>query len=418
MLSYLILTTRAVLLAAIICGAAAGYTHLACGRNERILVRILAAAGIAAAGIIAIFRNATSKVDSSILNGWLYGIALAAFVLFLILTLTPFAKRAGKGVSIAAAAVLGAELFAVLAYTLPDVWGYPYHILLSEKTALSTDFLLGIIGMILALVLALVLFLAAARSSMRLTLRGSLTFLIFLLAIHSVLRLSGLISVFFQKKIIKSNHLLFTYTVFVKNHTDIFLFIALAAVIVLAFLLFARAAAQKEPYHNPAEHRKILARWRSVRRWAGTALACAVFSVLVLTVIDKASQQEVVLSPIEDASKEDDENIYIDFSKVEDGHLHRFAYETEQGTVIRFIVIKKPNSSSYGIGLDACDVCGETGYYEKQGQVVCNRCDVVMNISTIGFKGGCNPIVIPYQIENGQIIVPISGLLEYESEFK
>ena len=81
-------------------------------------------------------------------------------------------------------------------------------------------------------------------------------------------------------------------------------------------------------------------------------------------------------------------------------------------------LIKKPNSSAYGIGLDACDVCGETGYYEKNGQVVCNLCDVVMNISTIGFKGGCNPIVIPYEVNNGQIIVPISGLLEYEREFK
>ena len=81
-------------------------------------------------------------------------------------------------------------------------------------------------------------------------------------------------------------------------------------------------------------------------------------------------------------------------------------------------MIKKPNSKSYGIGLDACDICGETGYYEKDGQVVCKLCDVVMNISTIGFKGGCNPIVIPYEIKNGQIIVPISGLLEYEREFK
>ena len=41
-----------------------------------------------------------------------------------------------------------------------------------------------------------------------------------------------------------------------------------------------------------------------------------------------------------------------------------------------------------------------------------------MNRFTIGMKGGCNPIVIPYEISNGQIIVPIEGLLEYESEFK
>ena len=41
-----------------------------------------------------------------------------------------------------------------------------------------------------------------------------------------------------------------------------------------------------------------------------------------------------------------------------------------------------------------------------------------MNINTIGFKGGCNPIVIDYHIDNGKIVVPIAGLLEHEDEFK
>ena len=52
-----------------------------------------------------------------------------------------------------------------------------------------------------------------------------------------------------------------------------------------------------------------------------------------------------------------------------DGYLHRFGYTTEKRKTIKFIVIKKPNSSAYGIGLDACDICGETGYYEREGQV-------------------------------------------------
>ena len=85
---------------------------------------------------------------------------------------------------------------------------------------------------------------------------------------------------------------------------------------------------------------------------------------------------------------------------------------------VRWIVVRKPNSASYGVGLDACEVCGNAGYYERGGLVVCRRCDVVMNTNTIGFKGGCNPIVIPYNISNGKIYVPIDGLLEYEKEFK
>jgi uncharacterized membrane protein len=142
-----------------------------------------------------------------------------------------------------------------------------------------------------------------------------------------------------------------------------------------------------------------------------------VLSVLNMTVLESVANKPVELSPVEDAPVIDG-NVVVSFDLVSDEHLHRFAYTTDNDVEIRFIVIKKPNSSSYGIGLDACDICGETGYYEKDGQVVCKLCDVVMNINTIGFKGGCNPIVIPYTIENGNILVPIDGLTEYESEFK
>ena len=136
-----------------------------------------------------------------------------------------------------------------------------------------------------------------------------------------------------------------------------------------------------------------------------------------MTFVYAEANKEIELSPIEDCEIRD-QSLYIPFEQVDDGHLHRFGYETEDGTVVRVIMIKKPNSSAYGIGLDACEICGETGYYEKDGVVVCNRCDVVMNINTIGYEGGCNPIVIDYTISNGHIIIPIDGLLDHKSEFE
>ena len=49
---------------------------------------------------------------------------------------------------------------------------------------------------------------------------------------------------------------------------------------------------------------------------------------------------------------------------------------------------------------------------------MCKLCDVVMNINTIGFKGGCNPIVIDYKVGDGYIQVPTSTLIEHQNEFK
>ena len=90
----------------------------------------------------------------------------------------------------------------------------------------------------------------------------------------------------------------------------------------------------------------------------------------------------------------------IPFSQVEDGHLHRFAYTAADGTEMRFIIILK-NGGAYGVGLDACETCGDAGYYEQDGKIICKRCDVAINLATIGFKGGCNPIPFPYQVDDG-----------------
>ncbi len=418
MLTYLILTTRAVLLEAIICGAMAGFARTFGSRQQRMLIRICGIAGLAFSAFIAYMRNTTSLIDSAILNGWLYGISIASFVLFLIFTIKkPAGSEPGKK-NMIPWILLGIILITLLAYALPDVWAYPYHALQSEKTVISTDFLMIIIGMVFGLILAAVAFFAAAKCTSSLKVRGALWLIRLELVVYEMMRLSGLFSVFFQKKIVKSNHLMFSYTVFIKNNTDMMLYIGLFILTAAAVILMLQSIRQREPYRNPAEHRKIRAKWRSIRRWATIAFAVTAMGILITTLFAKLDETDVTLSPVEEYTAMDDENIYVAFDLVNDGHLHRFAYETEKGTQIRFIVIQKPNSSTYGIGLDACDVCGETGYYEKDGQVVCNLCDVVMNISTIGFKGGCNPIVIPYEIENGQIIVPVSGLLEYESEFK
>lgn len=416
MLTYLILTTRQILMEAVILGVISGFTRITAGKKQRRIVWCLAMAGVVFSIVIAVMRNTTSMIDTAILNGWIYAISLLMFALFLVFTI----KRPSESGILGTLPWIfeGVLYVTVIAYAMPDVWAYPYHVKQQESTVLSTDFLLAMIGMVLGLILAVVTFLASEKCTMKLTYTKAGILAKLELLINAAVRLSGLFSVLLQKKIVVSNHTMFVYTVFVKNHKDWFLFLALALVVVCAAGLILRSIRSKEPYRNPAEHRQIRARARNTRRWASAAVICCVLVVVNLTWLEKANATDVTLSPVEEASGMDDENVYVDFSLVEDGHLHRFAYETENGVKIRFIIIKKPNSSAYGVGLDACDVCGETGYYEKNGQVVCNLCDVVMNISTIGFKGGCNPIVIPYEIRNGQIIVPIRGLVEYEREFK
>ena len=153
------------------------------------------------------------------------------------------------------------------------------------------------------------------------------------------------------------------------------------------------------------------------------AVASAVWSLvamigvtLTLTVGVAATQQTITLSPPEAYSLKDGVAT-IPFSQVEDGHLHRFEYKAKDGTVMRFIIIKK-NGGAYGIGLDACENCGDAGYYEKDGKIICKKCEVAINLATIGFKGGCNPIPFPYKTGNGKITIQTTDLDALSAHFQ
>ena len=159
---------------------------------------------------------------------------------------------------------------------------------------------------------------------------------------------------------------------------------------------------------NPAEGRLCRARSRLYRSMAGTAAIGYLCGALLITVGVAYASQEVELSAPESYSVVDDQ-VSVNLADISDGHLHRFEYTTSGGVKVRFIVIQK-SGSSFGVGLDACEICGPSGYYEKDGKVICKLCEVAMNIATIGFKGGCNPIPIEYKVSNGTLTVPISAL--------
>ena len=187
-----------------------------------------------------------------------------------------------------------------------------------------------------------------------------------------------------------------------------------AASLVICFVQNTRVT---EPWDNPAQHRKLRARNRSYRRTACAAMAGLLVFVGFLTLVKGYDTRVIELSAPETYTVEG-EKILVPMEAVNDFHLHRFEYKTDNDVDVRWIVVRKPNSAAYGVGLDACDVCGNAGYYERNGQVVCRRCDVVMNINTIGFKGGCNPIPLSYEVEDGNLVFALSDILAGEREFK
>ncbi len=422
MLKYFVMTVEALITAAVLVGLIRGYSRLANKKLGGLIASIGTGAGFIGACVMSYMKNATTKIDTSQWNLRIFIASIAVLVLFLIFS--PFKKLCRKPGEIIQSVLLGLCSALLVFYALPDVLAYPYNILLTDSTVLSTDFLFKMIGIVLGVIFILLVQMSFNRGVIRLPKLPAFIILALALAANGVRFGMNSVGIMLTKRILnvmemdrELYHKLFEIAKFSSNNDILFTYIIIGVSVAVPVILWAMSFAANEPYNNPAEKRKIRKKWKVTRRWANLVIITLALGVVNFTVLKPLSNKEIELSPVEKVT-DDNGNIYVPFEDVADEHLHRFGYTSPDGTEIRFIVIKKPNSSSYGIGLDACDICGETGYYEKDGQVVCKLCDVVMNINTIGFKGGCNPIVIPYSIENGKIVVPVDGLLEYEKEFK
>ncbi|MBR1482180.1 MAG: DUF2318 domain-containing protein [Ruminococcus sp.] len=405
------------------------YAFVRCKLGKTCGIIFLSGGGFAVASsvFVAILKNTNRDLKLPFWNSFTYvllSILVIASLVLILLTVLWLAVRRWRRLSrypVTAAAVV--VTFTAVVNGLPNVLAYPFNFDLQGNSVFSTDFLYRLIGLLLGFALVLVMCIAAYKTVKKASDALSVIFIDLAVFVGAFSVLGRWLQLMLQLQIIRQNRdrdlfkLVFPILQFVNNHQDLFIFGAMACVALLAVIQFVRNLHVRGEYDNPAQKRKLRAAMRNIRRWACVVLACAILGTVNLTVVHAINNKKPVEAPVEQCEMDND-NLYVDFSQVDDGHLHRFAYNTDKGVEIRFIVIKKPNSSSYGVGLDACDICGEAGYFEREGQIVCKRCDVVMNINTIGFKGGCNPIVIDYEVKDGRIIVPIEGLVLHERKFK
>lgn len=422
-LEYIIQATEDIMALMIIVGMITGYAYHAYDKNNRRILHLGMIAGVGLGLWMAIMKNATKRLSGTTTwNLRIYSITLIAFVAFLIFTVieAKVSKKQNKTPKISAACIALSLYTAMLLFLkLPNFIAYPYTLKVAETTVFSSSYILKLSGVIVGFFLTLVAAFAANRMGRRLGKTGSTFFLLVMMIINQVQQFGGLLQSLISKQIISVGSGLFSVVVFIINHDSLFTYLMIAAACAAAIVMLVRGTHVNEPYSNPAQHRKIRAKWRLIRKWACTSLITAGLAVVLLTAVNSVVNAEVTMSPTEDPTIDGD-NVVVDFDRVSDGHLHRFGYTNpDTGIQVRFIVIKKPNSTSYGVGMDCCDICGETGYYEnKAGDVVCSRCNVIMNINTIGFKGGCNPKIVDYTVANNQIIIPIEQLTQYEKDFK
>ena len=395
--------------------------------------------GVLASVVFAYFKNTSNRIISSLWNHRIYGTIMICTLLFALCALILIRSRRIAGTVSEEAVPLssfssfilcvsGAALTSIwIFYRLPGVLGYPFNFNTMGNGYLSWYYIQRLLGWMIALLILVIYAHLLYKCAMQIK---SLAFPKAALILGTLWNAFYCFCYFFVPWVSRAKWLKWpvkytaeqygwvrNLTQFASSNSMLFIWVVVVLVLMLVFLFFWENTRVTEPYDNPAQHRKLRARNRGHRRLAAASVLFLALITVSLSVVKRYDTRVIELSPPEIYSVEGDE-ILVPMDSVADGHLHRFEYKTENNVDIRWIIVKKPGSASFGVGLDACEVCGNAGYFERNGQVVCKRCDVVMNINTIGFKGGCNPIPLSYEVREGYLVFRLADILAGEREFR
>ncbi len=431
MFKYLWMVTQDLFVAVILTTLMHAVLSRLSGRKARLFHGIALGMGVLASVALAAVKFNTRLIISSRWNHSIYAVILGLTLAFLILT-PLFGRRenrpfhAGSVLLCSAGSLLSATL---VFYSLPGVLLYPFSFNTMGQGYLSSYYLVRMAGWLGALVLLLILsrllYLCALSvrrcGAVQVFLNaGLLTFAFYCFGRFFVPWVNRAKWLKWPVKYTDAAYgWIGSWMMFTANHSMLFIWITAAVPVLMALILFRQGTVIREPYDNPAQLRKLKARNRHWRRAAAGLLVCVALCAVIMTVVKTDDTKQVELSAPEAYTVDQEaEVILVPMENVGDGHLHRFEYKTDKNINVRWIVVKKPNSAAYGVGLDACEVCGNAGYFERSGQIICKRCDVVMNINTIGFKGGCNPIPLPYEVKDGNLVFRLDDIIAGEKEFR
>jgi uncharacterized membrane protein len=332
--------------------------------------------------------------------------------IFLILFLVSKGRASGKIVKLSVSAMM----CLVLARVLPVVIILPLDFDVGMSSIFNMEYLSRVTGYVLALMLLFLIFLSERFLLIRLGERVALLLVSLALFIALAYFFIDALRIMFVRRMLPNYDFIADIVIFFLSRENFFIFLELGVFAIAALYVFFKSFVEKVKGANPAIRRK--ARYGLILERRAAIFLLIVVGAVFFTggTLRAIHERGPYISEPEGVLATNGE-IALPIEIVGDGNLHRYLYISENGVGVRFIVIKK-SANAYGVGLDACDICGATGYYQRGDQVVCKLCDVVMNKSTIGFPGGCNPVPLSFFIREGKLVIKASDLRSEEHRFR
>ena len=196
---------------------------------------------------------------------------------------------------------------------------------------------------------------------------------------------------------------------------EVFFFVVILGVAALAVLRewFAASRPAADAELNPAEKRRRDWEFRKQRRWSFAAaflVHCGdpnVYGGICLCAYGGGASGGYA------SSRARNGRVSIPVTDLADSDLHYFTADSG-GTLLRFLVIRK-GDGDYAVALDACQICGWSGYRQQGQNVICRNCGAAIYVPSIGQAGGCNPVAVKARVDAGKVTVDLAALAESAS---
>ena len=192
----------------------------------------------------------------------------------------------------------------------------------------------------------------------------------------------------------------------VRNEVFFFAVILGVAALVVLREWFGARQPPEDASLNAAERRMREWEFRRQRRWSFAAAILCVLVVVVLAAEFAYSRAMAAPVPAKTLTAVNNQ-VRIPLSELTDQSLHFYRVELN-GTTMRFLVVRQTNGN-YAVTLDACQICGWSGYRQEGQNVACRNCGATIYIPSIGEHGGCNPLPVKSSVQNGEVIVGLSA---------
>jgi high-affinity iron transporter len=344
------------------------------------------------------------QINDDIYEGWVLLIS-AAFVLSMVVWMNRHGKTMKTEIEtrLQNDAAPGAGSWGVFAFVFLMIFREGVEtVLLLAAVRLDTDGVLGAFGAILGIVLAVLFGVSFIRGTIRVNIRQFFQMTtVILMVVVAQLAITGLHELSESQVLPSGPREMALVGPIVKN--DIFFFITILA-LAAAMMLWEwrkRSAPRTEGLEGAAL-RRVRAVARRERLWMTASCIASGLFILLITAEFIYTRQAMALSASEAVTLQDGA-VRIPVASVSDGMLHRYEID-DQGVHVRFIAIQKPDHT-IATALDACEICGTQGFYQKGGEFICRNCASAIVVGTIGTKGGCNPIPIDSHVAGDTLII-------------